>query len=370
MQSKIERDSSDISGPNGASKGHKVVLSFDDNSLLSSLFGQHDEHLVLIEAALEVSLNNRGNCVAIEGPPEAVDRAKNILESLYRRLQSGLAVEPADVDGQIRLSAVPIEELLATKHPIVEQDIAHDAVDHTLAAAVKLKTRRRIITPRSPAQANYMHKLIEDEMVFGIGPAGTGKTYLAVATAVAKLMTGEVERIILSRPAVEAGENLGFLPGDLKEKVDPYLRPLYDALNDTLSKEEVEKRMLRGDIEIAPLAYMRGRTLSNAYVILDEAQNTTPMQMKMFLTRFGENCRMVVCGDPTQIDLPHHTKSGLIEAVQVLRNVKGISMVRFGEADIVRHPLVGKIVHAYGQADARTRERDDAKERKGKSSKQ
>lgn len=341
------------------SSHHRLVLSFDDNSLLSSLFGQHDEHLAQIETALDISLVSRGNHVAIEGSPEAIERAKGILQSLYHRLQSGLSVEPADVDGQIRLSNIPMEELLASKHPIKEQDLTGDAVDTALNDSIRIKTRRKVITPRSPAQAKYMNHLMNDEMVFGIGPAGTGKTYLPVVTAVAKLMSGEIERIILTRPAVEAGENLGFLPGDLKEKVDPYLRPLYDALHDTMSKEEVEKRIARGDIEIAPLAYMRGRTLSNAYVILDEAQNTTTMQMKMFLTRFGENSRMVIAGDPTQVDLPRNAKSGLIDAMQILRNVKGITFVKFGEADIVRHPLVGKIVHAYGQVEARQKAKTD-----------
>src|SRR4029453_372321 len=212
---------------------------------------------------------------------------------------------------------------------------------------VMIRTRKKTIVPRSPIQTVYMEAINRDDMVFALGPAGTGKTYLAVAQAVAMLITGQVDRLILSRPAVEAGERLGFLPGDMKEKVDPYLRPIYDALYDMLPTEQVERRIASGEIEIAPLAFMRGRTLNDAFIILDEAQNTTPLQMKMFLTRFGMRSRMVICGDPHQVDLPDPTKSGLADAVGELEDVKGIAGVRFTAADVVRHPLVGRIVEAY-----------------------
>jgi phosphate starvation-inducible protein PhoH and related proteins len=215
-----------------------------------------------------------------------------------------------------------------------------------------VKTKRRSISPRSPTQAAYIQALQENELVFGLGPAGTGKTYLAVAQAVVMLTSGQVDRIVLSRPAVEAGERLGFLPGDLREKIDPYLRPLYDALYDMLPAEQVARRLGNGEIEIAPLAFMRGRTLANAFVILDEAQNTTPMQMKMFLTRLGENGRMAVTGDTSQIDLPSGTRSGLKDAIEILQGVPGVSFVQFGDADVVRHPLVGHIVRAYDKHDA------------------
>jgi phosphate starvation-inducible protein PhoH and related proteins len=222
----------------------------------------------------------------------------------------------------------------------------------TQPPAVMIRTRKKTIVPRSATQIRYMESLARDEIVFALGPAGTGKTYVAVAQAVQMLIQGTVDRLILSRPAVEAGERLGFLPGDMKEKVDPYLRPLYDALYDMLPTEQVERRIASGEIEIAPIAFMRGRTLSDAFIILDEAQNTTPAQMKMFLTRFGMNSRMVVCGDPRQIDLPDIGKSGLADAVARLDGVNGISMIRFGAADVVRHPLVGRIVEAYEGPDA------------------
>ncbi len=212
---------------------------------------------------------------------------------------------------------------------------------------VMIRTRKKTIVPRSPVQTVYMEAINRDDMVFALGPAGTGKTYLAVAQAVAMLISGQVDRLILSRPAVEAGERLGFLPGDMKEKVDPYLRPIYDALYDMLPTEQVERRIASGEIEIAPIAFMRGRTLNDAFIILDEAQNTTPQQMKMFLTRFGMRSRMVICGDPNQTDLPSGATSGLADAVSRLTEVKGISIVRFTSADVVRHPLVGRIVEAY-----------------------
>ena len=329
----------------------RTVLNFEDNRLLTALFGEHDANLARIEQKLGVIIIPRGNKISIEGPESACEQVTLVLKNLYKRVEEGLAIVQGDVDGAMRMAnaagAIDINQV-SNK---TEQDLDPDALDNSLAQSVKITTRKRVIAPRSPAQALYMNSLINEEMVFGVDPAGTGKTYLAVATAVAKMMTGEIDRIILSRPAVEAGESLGFLPGDLKEKVDPYLRPLYDALYDTMAPEQVDKKLETGEIESAPLAFMRGRTLSNAFVILDEAQNTTPMQMKMFLTRFGENCRMVIAGDPSQTDLPRGMESGLVQAMRYLGGVRGIHTVRFGEADIVRHPLVGRIVRAYGQAE-------------------
>jgi phosphate starvation-inducible PhoH-like protein len=238
------------------------------------------------------------------------------------------------VEAVISMSAEPVLD------GIIRQDV-------TAPPTIMIRTRKKTIVPRSATQTRYMHALASSDVIFALGPAGTGKTYVAVAQAVQMLIQGQVTRLILSRPAVEAGERLGFLPGDMKEKVDPYLRPLYDALYDMLPAEQVERRIASGEIEIAPIAFMRGRTLGDAFIILDEAQNTTPAQMKMFLTRFGQNSRMVVCGDPRQIDLPDIGKSGLADAVGRLEGVEGIATIRFSAADVVRHPIVGRIVEAY-----------------------
>ena len=305
-----------------------VTLQFADNALLSLLLGDHDRHLVRIEQGLGVRLSCRGNRVAIAGDAARVGAAQEAMNTLYRRLQKGEPVGPSDVDAAIRMVEIENPRLPLSDLPAIH-------------------TKRGAIGPRSPGQATYMDLLARHEMVFGIGPAGTGKTYLAVAQAVAMLTAGRVDRIVLSRPAVEAGERLGFLPGDLKEKVDPYLRPLYDALHDMLPGEKVARRLASDDIEVAPLAFMRGRTLSNAFVILDEAQNTTAVQMKMFLTRLGENARMVVTGDLSQVDLPPGQTSGLADALDVLAGVEGIAMVRFTHVDVVRHELVARIVQAY-----------------------
>jgi phosphate starvation-inducible PhoH-like protein len=312
-------------------------LEFDDNSLLPMLFGEHDRHLARIEQRLGVSLLSRGNRLAISGPPSAAERARDALLFLYERLRRGLTVDMGEVDAAVRLAASE----------------ANGGSDLFGSEELAIRTRKRFIAPRTPNQALYLKTLRDYELVFGLGPAGTGKTYLAVAQAVQMLMAGRVDRIILSRPAVEAGERLGFLPGDLREKVDPYLRPLYDALHDMLPGEQVVKRLTSGEIEIAPLAFMRGRTLANAFVILDEGQNTTPVQMKMFVTRLGENSRMVVTGDLSQIDLPPGARSGLHDALDALGGVSGIGVVRFGAEDVVRHPLVTKIVSAYDTHEAR-----------------
>ncbi len=314
--------------------GRAVTMQFDNNSLLPLLLGDHDRHLVRLEQGLGVRLSCRGNRVAIGGEPKRVEAAQAALGDLWQRLIRGQSVASADVDAAIRMS----------NHRAVEPDPRLPLSD--LPA---IHTRRGAVGPRSPGQTTYMELLGRHEMVFGIGPAGTGKTYLAVAQAVAMLAAGRVEKIILSRPAVEAGERLGFLPGDLKEKVDPYLRPLYDALNDMMPGDQVARRMSTGEIEVAPLAFMRGRTLSHAFVILDEAQNTTAAQMKMFLTRMGEGTRMVVTGDLSQVDLPPGTRSGLRDALDTLEGVQGIGVCRFDVRDVVRHPLVARIVDAYEQ---------------------
>src|SRR6516164_7225493 len=309
----------------------RTQLEFDDNLLLPPLYGERDQHLDRIERQLGVSVVTRGNRLAISGPPSATEAAHLALSRLYERLKRGQEIDLPAVEAAIRLA---------------EAEIADRGLSlwHEDAA---FRTRKRRITALSPGQQMYIKALRENDLVFGLGPAGTGKTYLAVAAAVDLLMTGRVERIILSRPAVEAGERLGFLPGDLRDKVDPYLRPIFDALNDMLPADQLAKRLGSGEIEVAPIAFMRGRTLSHAFVILDEAQNTTPVQMKMFLTRLGEASRMVVTGDPTQVDLPAGTRSGLAEALETLCDVAGISIVRFTDEDVVRHDLVARIVRAY-----------------------
>ncbi len=313
-----------------AASGKAITLHFSDNALLPLLLGDHDRHLVRIEQGLGVRLSCRGNRVAIAGEPARVDAAQSTLNGLYRRLERGEGVGSGDVDAAIRMTELDDPRLPLSDLPAI-------------------RTRRGAVGPRSPGQAAYMDMLSRHEMVFGVGPAGTGKTYLAVAQAVAMLQAGKVDRIVLSRPAVEAGERLGFLPGDLKEKVDPYLRPLYDALGDMLPGEQMVRRMGTGEIEVAPLAFMRGRTLAHAFVILDEAQNTTPVQMKMFLTRMGEGTRMVITGDLSQIDLPPGTRSGLCDALDTVEGVAGIAVCRLDKRDVVRHPLVARIVDAYDQ---------------------
>ena len=310
-----------------------MLLNFDDNRLLTQLFGEHDRHLARIEKELGVSVSSRGNKVSITGTAQAQQATKTALTTLYEQVRRGHEVSDGAVASAIRHAEGGAE-------PVARQDGWH-ADDAVIA------TRRKSILARSPTQADYIRELRDKELVFGLGPAGTGKTFLAVAMGVSLLLDGRVERIILSRPAVEAGERLGFLPGDLREKVDPYMRPLYDALYHMLPNDRVARLLESGDIEIAPLAFMRGRTLSNAFIILDEAQNTTPVQMKMALTRMGENSRMAVTGDLSQVDLPRGMRSGLAEAVHVLQGMEGVAFVRFGQADVVRHPLVTRIVKAY-----------------------
>lgn len=305
-------------------------VEFDDNSLLPALFGDHDEYLLEIERLLDVTLRYRGNCLEIVGPEGSRSIARRAIGALYHRLKQGEDVNQGEVKAAVRLASSNVAD----------------------TGSLMVRTRKRNISPRSVAQADYIKALEADELVFGLGPAGTGKTYLAVAMAVSMLLRGKVARIVLSRPAVEAGERLGFLPGDLQEKIDPYLRPLYDALYDMLPADQIANRLAGGEIEVAPLAFMRGRTLSNAYIILDEAQNTSPMQMKMFLTRLGEGSLMTVTGDLSQIDLPTRERSGLRDAIDLLDGVAGVSLIHFSEVDVVRHALVTRIVTAYNRRDA------------------
>ncbi|MGB0497402.1 MAG: PhoH family protein [Rubricella sp.] len=320
----------------------ETVLDISDNRLLADLCGPGDLNIAKIEQLLGVIVLRRDTGLSIHGEDAAaVERAAEVIAGLRDRLEQGRAVEPGDVDAAIRMS--PSRE--AEDGPV-------EQIEMFAGAPLEFRTRKKTVEPRTDTQKAYVQQLYENELVFGIGPAGTGKTYLAVAAAVNMFLEGHVDRIILTRPAVEAGERLGFLPGDMKEKVDPYMQPLYDALNDFLPGRQVTKMMEEKRIEIAPLAFMRGRTLSNAYVILDEAQNATTMQMKMFLTRLGENSRMAITGDRSQIDLPRGVTSGLVEAEKLLTGVKGIGFTHFTAADVVRHPLVARIIEAYDRGGA------------------
>jgi phosphate starvation-inducible PhoH-like protein len=315
----------------------QTVLAFEDNKLASILFGQYGQNLALIERRLGVTADQRGNHVTVDGSRGACEQARRVLEGLYEQIKAGRDVTQGDVEGAIRQAIA--------QGSLFDYDPAEPR-----RAFEEINLRKRPVRARTAAQDAYIRALKRHALVFGTGPAGTGKTWLAVAHALLLYERKEVDRIILSRPAVEAGERLGFLPGDMREKVDPYLRPIYDALYDLMDARIVERALEAGEIEIAPLAFMRGRTLSNAAVILDEAQNTTSMQMKMFLTRLGENSRMIVTGDPSQVDLPNGQPSGLSEAVKLLDGVEGVGHVAFGQQDVIRHELVARIVAAYDGA--------------------
>ncbi len=320
----------------------ELTLEFPNNRLLIDLCGEFDRNLTHIESALGVQLLHTGNSIAIVGDAEGADRAAEALRTLYARLEQGKEVEPGDVDGAIRLGrsgdGTPTQK--------------GDQLEMFKGGRLEIHTRKKTVEPRTVTQKQYVEQLFDNELVFGLGPAGTGKTYLAVAVAVSAFLEGHVDKIILARPAVEAGERLGFLPGNMKEKVDPYMQPLYDALGDFLPGKQVAKLIEEKRIEIAPLAFMRGRTLSHAFVLLDEAQNATTMQMKMFLTRMGEGSQMAITGDPSQIDLPRGVPSGLVEAAKVLDGVKGIGFTRFKAEDVVRHPMVARIIRAYDKHNA------------------
>jgi phosphate starvation-inducible PhoH-like protein len=324
--------------PTSADAGsHQIVLAFDDNRLASLLFGQYGQNLSLIERRLAVVVESRGNHVTVAGAREACEQARRVLEGLYEQLRRGRDIVLGDVEGAVR-------QVLA-QGSLFEQEPGA-----TRAGFEEINLRKRPVRARTAGQDAYIRALKRSTLVFGTGPAGTGKTWLAVAYAIALFERKEVDRIVLSRPAVEAGERLGFLPGDMREKVDPYLRPIYDALHDLMDPRIVERAMQSGEIEIAPLAFMRGRTLANAAVILDEAQNTTSMQMKMFVTRLGENSRMIVTGDPSQVDLPAGQTSGLTEAVRLLSHIEAVEHIALTAQDVVRHELVGRIVAAYDAA--------------------
>ena len=300
------------------------ILEFSNNQLLQQLVGSHNEHLKKLESQFQIKVCLRGNVISLVGDEPKIQQAETVLKNLYNLLETGGKMTQSDVANHCA-------------------EMSGDQVD----IKIKLKTEDRVIIPRNKSQAHFVNMLQQQDLVFGVGPAGTGKTYMAVAMGVSLLMAGRVDRLVLSRPAIEAGEKLGFLPGDLKEKIDPYLRPIFDALHDMFSASSLEKLMASDIIEVAPLAFMRGRTLSHSYIILDEAQNTTAMQMKMFLTRLGENSRMVVTGDVTQIDLPSHQKSGLVDALEKVEHIKSIGIMRFSEKDVVRHPLVAEVLKAY-----------------------
>ncbi len=324
-------------------KSDAINLQFSNNTLLPMLLGDDDKHLTKLEKSFGIKAAARGNVIALSGDAHGVNTSRIILEELYNKLEKGKQISSAEVDAAIRIAgATPAKSSGKVARPLINSDAA-------------IKTLKKTIQPYSTIQAEYIEALAHYDMVFALGPAGTGKTYLAVAQAVSAFVTQKVDRIILSRPAVEAGEKLGFLPGDLKEKIDPYLRPLYDALFDMMPGERVLKHMENGEIEVAPLAFMRGRTLSNAYVILDEAQNTTATQMKMFLTRMGENSRMVITGDLSQTDLPRDVKSGLQDAIKKVESIEGIKCIRFSDADVVRHTLAAKIVQAYDEWERKKR---------------
>ena len=319
-----------LSEPQEPTSAGQTALEFPDNRLMIELCGEFDKNLAKIEQQLDVQIIRRGNQLDIFGPDEAATEAQGVLSNLYERLENGKSVEFADIDRALRMNP--------------END---NQLEMFSKSSVEIKTRKKPVEPRTDAQKAYVNSLMENELAFGIGPAGTGKTYLAVAVAVSKFISGDVDRIILSRPAVEAGEKLGYLPGDMKDKVDPYMQPLYDSLNDFLPGKQLAKLIEEKRIEIAPLAFMRGRTLANAFVVLDEAQNATSMQMKMFLTRLGEGSRMVITGDRSQVDLPRGVVSGLSDAERLLKGIKGVGFNYFTSKDVVRHPLVAAIIEAY-----------------------
>jgi phosphate starvation-inducible protein PhoH and related proteins len=330
--------SEESAAANGEPAANEITLAFDDNRLASLVFGHYDQNLARLERQLGVIANANGNHVIIKGAPDACEHARRVLENLYERVRLGQSAMPGDVDG-----AIAEGSFQGSLFPR-EAETSRQVFDH-------LATRKRgVVRARNAAQDQYLRAIKRYELVFAEGPAGTGKTWLAVGHAVSLLEQGAVERLILSRPAVEAGERLGFLPGDMREKVDPYLRPIYDALHDFMEGRILERGLQTGMIEVAPLAFMRGRTLTNAVVLLDEAQNATSMQMKMFLTRLGEGSRMIVNGDPTQTDLPPGQKTGLSEAIALLKRLDGIGHVVFRDSDVVRHDLVRRIVGAYEKA--------------------
>ena len=337
-----------LTGPETSTRPRERVVTFQDspnlNRLLIDLCGEFDRNLAQIEHQLSVQIMRRGNVLAVYGEDSAQTKAESVLHGLFQRVQAGRTIEPGDIDGLIRLDGISEAASPSTSEG--------GQLEMFKGGAVEIKTRKKTVEPRTEMQKAYVKGLFNNELAFGIGPAGTGKTYLAVAVGVSMFLQGHVDKIILSRPAVEAGERLGFLPGTEKDKMDPYMRPLYDALNDFLPGKQMAKLMEDNRIEIAPLAFMRGRTLSNAFVVLDEAQNATTMQMKMFLTRLGQGSRMVITGDRSQVDLPRGVTSGLRDAEAILKGVEGVNFTYFTSKDVVRHPLVARIIEAYEASEA------------------
>ncbi|MBY0355936.1 MAG: PhoH family protein [Rickettsiales bacterium] len=334
---------------------HSTNIFFENNSLLPELYGHADENLKKLETLLAIEAISRGNMLTLSGNKRDVLLTERILMDLYGSLEKGGQVGPKEMEAAIRMAPPITDEEAEAEMKGVQPETAKQKE----GGDIYIRTLRKTIRPYTHVQANYIRALFEHDLTFALGPAGTGKTYIAMAMAVYAYLNKGVERIVLSRPAVEAGEKLGFLPGDLKEKIDPFLRPLYDALFDMMPAEKVNEMMEKGEIEVAPLAFMRGRTLSNAFIILDEAQNTTPTQMKMFLTRLGENSRMVITGDLTQTDLPRDIKSGLRDCVRKVEHIDGICVIRFSDGDVVRHPLAARIVQAYENWDRGIRPGDE-----------
>ena len=326
-----------VASPSATDGLKESLIEFPDNRLLIDLCGAYDQHLAAIEKALEVQIIRRGNQLAILGSAANLSETTEVLKALYQRLEAGRTIDFGDIDRELRMQGDAEDG----------SDNKIDQLEMFSGQKIEIKTRKKIIEPRTDAQRAYVASLFSNELAFGIGPAGTGKTYLAVAVGVSLFLTGKVDKIILSRPAVEAGEKLGYLPGDMKEKVDPYMQPLYDALDDFIPGKQLARLFEEKQIEIAPLAFMRGRTLANAFVVLDEAQNATSMQMKMFLTRLGEGSRMVITGDRSQVDLPRGVTSGLADAERLLHSIEKISFNYFTSKDVVRHPLVAAIIDAY-----------------------
>jgi phosphate starvation-inducible PhoH-like protein len=317
-----------------------VNITLDDNKALPILFGEKNRNISDMEKKIGVAIATRGNTVSISGDAVSVAHAKAIINSLYEKARKGFAIGAEEIDDEMRFAGARTEK--GAKGGAAPKDETGEII---------IRTRKKVINPRSPIQKKYLHALARCDLTLATGPAGTGKTYLAVAAAVQAYLNQQVERIILSRPAVEAGEKIGFLPGDVAAKLDPYLRPLYDALFDMMPQEQIQRLMEIGEIEIAPLAFMRGRTLSNSFIILDEAQNTTPTQMKMFLTRLGMGSKMAITGDISQIDLPKNQTSGLYDAMAKLSKISEIEIIHFSQKDVVRHPLAAKVVSAYEESE-------------------
>lgn len=329
----------------------RMGLMFDDNNLIPLLFGEFDSNLAYIEEELDVEIVSRGNELIINGTKIRLKCAQTVFDILWDRLTQGLPIEKSDIDAALRIAKSPMTQS--------SRNLAKIAMKE---ANVRVKSNKKTVSACNQAQAKYLEAIENNSVIFGIGPAGTGKTYLAVAKAVEMIQEGRVEKIIISRPAVEAGENLGFLPGTMQEKIDPYLRPIYDALHEMMDPAQIAQRLADDSIEIAPLAFMRGRTLSNAIVVLDEAQNTTTSQMKMILTRIGENSKMIITGDITQTDIPRGAKSGLVDAMHILNGVEDIHFTRFNEKDVVRSKIAKAIVEAYekySHITDKTEEQDD-----------